>query len=49
MVESSQGGLLTTIEGNTNQQLSSNGYGVFRLNRRKIADITKGFLDYSMV
>jgi hypothetical protein len=24
-----------------------NGYGVFRLNRRKIADITKGFLDYS--
>jgi hypothetical protein len=49
MVESSHGGLLTTIEGNTNQQLSSNGYGVFRLNRRKIADITKGFLDYSMV
>lgn len=48
LVESSQGGLLTTIEGNTNQQLSSNGYGVFRLNRRKIGDITKGFLDYSM-
>ncbi|MEO8416130.1 MAG: CHAP domain-containing protein [Ginsengibacter sp.] len=48
LVESSQGGLLTTIEGNTNQQLSSNGYGVFRLNRRKIVDITKGFLDYSM-
>ncbi len=48
LVESSQGGLLVTIEGNTNQQLSSNGYGVFRLTRRKIVEITKGFLDYSM-
>jgi CHAP domain-containing protein/putative peptidoglycan binding protein len=47
LVESSGGGLLTTIEGNTNIQLSSNGYGVFRLDRRKIVDITKGFLDYS--
>ena len=47
LVESSSGGVLTTIEGNTNEQLSSNGYGVFRLTRRKIADITRGFLDYS--
>lgn len=47
IVESSAGGLLTTIEGNTNPQLSSNGYGVFRLARRKITDISKGFLDYS--
>ncbi len=47
LVESSGGGLLTTIEGNTNEALSANGYGVFRLNRRKIVDITKGFLDYS--
>jgi CHAP domain-containing protein/putative peptidoglycan binding protein len=47
IVESSNGGLLTTIEGNTNLDASSNGYGVFRLTRRKIVDITKGFLDYS--
>ena len=47
LVESSGGGLLTTIEGNTNPQLSANGYGVFRLTRRKITDITKGFLNYS--
>ncbi|MEC4004901.1 CHAP domain-containing protein [Flavobacterium sp. SUN052] len=47
IVESVNGGYLTTIEGNTNPELSSNGYGVFRLNRRKIKDITKGFLDYS--
>jgi CHAP domain/Putative peptidoglycan binding domain len=46
LVESSGGGLLNTIEGNTNPQLSSDGYGVFRLDRRKIVDITKGFLDY---
>lgn len=46
IVESTAAGLLTTIEGNTNPELSSNGYGVFRLNRRKIADITKGFLAY---
>ncbi|HEY4967134.1 MAG TPA: CHAP domain-containing protein [Puia sp.] len=46
LVESSAGGLLNTIEGNTNPQLSSDGYGVFRLDRRKIVDITKGFLDY---
>lgn len=47
IVESVEGGYLTTIEGNTNPELSSNGYGVFRLNRRKIKDITRGFLDYS--
>jgi hypothetical protein len=46
LVESSRGGLLNTIEGNTNPQLSSDGYGVFRLDRRKIVDITKGFLYY---
>ena len=46
LVESSGGGLLNTIEGNTNPQLSPDGYGVFRLDRRKIVDITKGFLDY---
>jgi hypothetical protein len=46
IVESTAAGLLTTIEGNTNLELSSNGYGVFRLTRRKIADINKGFLIY---
>jgi hypothetical protein len=49
LVESSGGGLLQTIEGNTNPQLSSDGYGVFRLDRRKIVDITKGFLNYGSV
>jgi hypothetical protein len=47
IVESVNSGYLNTIEGNTNPELSSNGYGVFRLNRRKIKDITRGFLDYS--
>lgn len=49
IVVSTNGGYLTTIEGNTNPELSSNGYGVFKLNRRKIKDITKGFLDYSSI
>ncbi len=47
IVESVEGGYLTTIEGNTNPGMSSNGYGVFRLNRRKIKDINRGFLNYS--
>lgn len=47
IVLSVKDGYLSTIEGNTNPELSSNGYGVFKLNRRKIKDITKGFLDYS--
>ena len=47
IVESVNGGLITTIEGNTNNNGSANGYGVLRLNTRKILKITKGFLDYS--
>jgi hypothetical protein len=47
LVESTNGGNLVTIEGNTNEALSSNGYGVFRLTRRKVTDITKGFLNYA--
>jgi hypothetical protein len=47
IVESVSNGFLNTIEGNTNNDLSANGYGVFRLNRRKIGSIQKGFLDYS--
>jgi len=46
IVESVNGGLITTLEGNTNNDGSANGYGVLRLNR-KISKITKGFLDYS--
>ncbi|WP_333600268.1 CHAP domain-containing protein [Flavobacterium sp.] len=46
IVEKVEGGNLTTIEGNTNQQKSSNGYGVFRLTTRKVQDINKGFLIY---
>jgi CHAP domain-containing protein/putative peptidoglycan binding protein len=47
LVESVNGGFLTTIEGNTNNDGSRNGFGVLRLTKRKIVDINKGFLDYS--
>lgn len=40
------GGLLVTVEGNTNTDGSANGIGVFRRKERKIAKINKGFIDY---
>lgn len=40
-------GRLVTIEGNTNDNGSRNGIGVFKRDARKIADINKGFIDYS--
>ena len=40
-------GRLVTIEGNTNDNGSRNGIGVFRRDSRKIASINKGFIDYS--
>src|SRR5437763_788838 len=40
-------GKLRTIEGNTNDGGSREGIGVFRRDRRKIADISRGFIDYS--
>jgi len=40
-------GRLLTIEGNTNDQGSRNGIGVFRRDARKVATINKGFIDYS--
>lgn len=41
------GGALRTIEGNTNPDGSSNGIGVFELNRRKIMDSKlKGFIAF---
>ena len=46
LVEKVSGGLLTTIEGNTNASKSREGGGVYRLTRR-ISDINKGFIDYS--
>lgn len=46
LVESVQGGLITTIEGNTNTVLSREGGGVYRL-VRKLVEINKGFIDYS--
>lgn len=46
IVESVQGGFINTIEGNSNNQGSRDGIGVFRLTR-KINTINKGFIDYS--
>ncbi len=46
IIEKQEGGFLYTIEGNSNPEGSSNGIGVFRLNRRKITKINKGFLEY---
>jgi len=40
-------GRLVTIEGNTNDNGSRNGIGVFRREARKINQINKGFIDYS--
>jgi hypothetical protein len=42
------GGRLATVEGNTNNDGSRTGVGVFRLERRKLSDATlKGFVDYT--
>jgi hypothetical protein len=41
------GGKIVTIEGNTNADGSAEGIGVFRRASRKIAQINKGFIDYS--
>ena len=44
-VEKSVGGALKTVEGNTNTDGSSNGIGVFELNRRNIMDRSlRGFI-----
>lgn len=45
LVEKVEGGIIHTIEGNTNPSGSSNGIGVFR-NMRKIAKINRGFIEY---
>lgn len=46
-VETVDGGLLTTVEGNTDASKTREGGGVYRLTR-KIADINKGFIDYGI-
>ena len=45
-VEQVDGGMLTTLEGNTDASKTREGGGVYRLTR-KIADVNKGFVDYS--
>lgn len=45
LIEKVEGGFLHTIEGNSNPAGSSNGIGVFRL-ERKIAKINQGFIEY---
>lgn len=46
LVEKVTGGLLTTIEGNTNDNGSSDGIGVFRRTARSINSINTGFIQY---
>ena len=46
LVEKVEGGLLTTIEGNTDASRTREGGGVYRLTR-KVLEINKGFIDYS--
>lgn len=46
LVEKVAGGLVTTIEGNTDASRTREGGGVYRL-VRKIVDINKGFIDYT--
>ena len=45
IVTNRNGGSINTIEGNSNPSGSSNGIGVFAL-QRKIANINKGFILY---
>lgn len=45
LIETIEGGFLHTIEGNSNPAGSSNGIGVFRL-ERKISKINQGFIEY---
>jgi peptidoglycan hydrolase-like protein with peptidoglycan-binding domain len=47
LVERVDGVVLTTIEGNTNEGGSREGIGVFRRSGRRLAQINRGFVDYS--
>ena len=46
IIKSVEGGLMTTIEGNSNNTGSREGIGVFELKTRKIKNVNKGFLEY---
>lgn len=46
LIERVSGGIIETIEGNTDASKTRDGGGVYRL-RRKIADINTGFIDYA--
>ncbi len=46
IIEKAEGGFIHTIEGNSNPTGSSNGIGVFQL-QRKIVKINKGFIEYN--
>lgn len=46
VIEVTEGGLVT-IEGNTNDNGTREGIGVFKRHARKISKINKGFIDYS--
>lgn len=46
IIEKQEGGFLHTIEGNSDPLGSNNGIGVFRIDRRKITKINRGFLEY---
>jgi CHAP domain-containing protein len=48
LVETMAGGLLTTIEGNTDASKTREGGGVYRLTRR-LGEINAGFIDYAGV
>lgn len=45
LVEKVQGGLMTTLEGNTDASRTREGGGVYRLSR-KLVEVNKGFIDY---
>jgi CHAP domain len=47
IIESVNGGLLSTIEGNTDASKTREGGGVYRLTR-KVTEINVGFIDYSV-
>jgi peptidoglycan hydrolase-like protein with peptidoglycan-binding domain len=47
LIEAVAGGKLTTIEGNTNDGGGREGIGVFRRTKRKIGEMTLGFVEYS--
>lgn len=48
LIEALAGGLLTTIEGNTDGSGTREGGGVYRLTR-KVGEINKGYIDYAGV